>query len=370
MPTSRGSAVDSMPMSATARTGPSLLGSITTVPSRADYLLVILRSLSRYEGSILKDRSRTVEFLVVVDQVEELPSKMQEVSRADVVRWAKFVVKPRWMYGQAQSLNLVLGRLRDTGARYWLRWEDSWVACAPFIDRALTLLEKPAEAEPFGRIIDVSVSRGHLPHLPRERNASVWRNERFYFLHERGLTPSAESVVQRRCSGYNVANPSLAWDGEDLAKVWPGFSLRPALSLAAPMVENGPFDALEVLWPFRFETLWSCRLLASSPDLVYSFVLLREAGADDRLRKARARYNHTYDDKNRFKTLTSSKPPRGDATWALRPARNGSGGWLPAQARRCGPPPGSLWIFSPREPALLPDSEAPPAPICAHLDAT
>lgn len=43
--------------------------------------------------------------------------------------------------GQAYSLNRIMQMLKDKGAKYWLHWEESWQADAPFLERAISAME-------------------------------------------------------------------------------------------------------------------------------------------------------------------------------------------------------------------------------------
>ena len=269
--------------------GPKVFGSLTTIPNRASTLDDVLASLDAAERPVLKE---CAGFLVVLDQVTEIPVEVSALKSK--YRWATFEANQPHSFGQAHSLNKILRRLREVGARFWLRWEDSWVAKGPFIERALSLLTKPASEEPAGRIIDVGVAEGHMSHV-RKGNASLFGKERFFFLYGRGLSPPAHEVVADRCDGYTVAGATLALDGESLPRIWPGFSLRPAVSLAEPVLNNGPFDTQQVLWPWRFETQWACRLVADDPQKLYEFVVLAEPGASAELRRSSENYTHSYE---------------------------------------------------------------------------
>ena len=300
--------------------GSKVFGSLTTIPSRASTLDNVLASLDAAERPILKE---CAGFLVVLDQVTEIPVEVSALKPK--YRWATFEANQPHSFGQAHSLNKILRRLREVGARFWLRWEDSWVANGPFIERALSLLTKPASEEPMGRIIDVGVAEGHMSHV-RKGNASLWRKERFFFLYGRDLSPPAHEVVADRCDGYTVAGDTMALDGESLPRIWPGFSLRPAVSLAEPVLNNGPFDTQQVLWPWRFETQWACRLVADDPQKLYEYVVLDEPGASAELRTSK-NYTHSYetdDDQpevnyNNFSDVIAHLPSSTmPADWALK----------------------------------------------------
>jgi hypothetical protein len=277
---------------------------------------------------------------VVLDAVTELPEHAWALAKR--FQWAELVPKEhRAVFGQPHSLNYILCRLSESAAEYWLRWEDSWLVSAPFISRSLALLQT-------GKLLDVSVAEGpgHMLHVREENTLQTWNGVSFYFQYEDdtpaevGAPPMrreapAHYIIRQRCDAYNpIAQDSLAWQNENQERVWPGFSLRPGVSLSAPMLANGPFDTQPMHWPFRFETYWACRLLAGQPRRVYSFVLLEPPGANNSLRGRG--YTHTY------RAVTGVQAHK---AWLAKlvAERKPLGSWLGRPP--CAVPPGALWAF-------------------------
>ena len=138
--------------------GGRLFCSMTAVPKRLNlYLERILESFDRFEGATLADSRVTAGFVIVLDGATQLPQRARRLAAR--FPWAELVAKEyKWLFGQAHALNYILCRLRASAAAYWLRWEDSWLVSAPFISRALALLQTSG-------IFDVAVTDTHLRHV-------------------------------------------------------------------------------------------------------------------------------------------------------------------------------------------------------------
>jgi len=149
--------------------------------------------------------------------------------------------------GQARTLNLLLERAR--GYDYWVHWEESWACCAPFLARALDVME----SSPFTQLqltcdwLDVGDER-----VSREATAGGTEYARI------GPHPRTPEVLR----GATIDDYDELVRKESMAVAWPLFSLRPSVNRAAFCREVGPFDEDPRYWPVRFEWDYAARWFA------------------------------------------------------------------------------------------------------------
>lgn len=111
----------------------TVLGSLTTVPGRADQVPTILAAFESVEPNFFRKGSfdaqnglSLVSFHVVVDAVLPVPEwPVSLVNRTEErYPWARLTFKSEHnasrAIGQASSVNLIFRLLRDSGATYWL----------------------------------------------------------------------------------------------------------------------------------------------------------------------------------------------------------------------------------------------------------
>lgn len=210
-------------------------------------------------------------------------------------------------YGQAHAINMALRGLRDSGAKYWLKWEDSWELTRPIISVAHHLFNacqsncSPAESRfvhDGGRsIVDISFTSIHF-------NATRFRNRESRVPKSAVKRTGAASLpfwrlhnysqfrrISSRCKTLHSRKFEMAEANENLEDWWPNFSLRPGITVANLALSVGQFDTNPIKWPFFFETIWSCRYFLTQPNTVNGFIILDD---DNYTSKREADYVHTY----------------------------------------------------------------------------
>lgn len=135
-----------------------------------------------------------------------------------------FVCKTADQQGQARSLNMILDELEHGGYKYWLQWEESWVATRYFVDLAFGLMERHDidQLQLTANFTTDSVPSHHLTVFDDFHNVRA-----------------------------KAAYPPDWRGGTDFD--WPLFSLRPGMNRVAAVLKTGRFDERAAKWPIAFE---------------------------------------------------------------------------------------------------------------------
>eukprot|EP00965_Chrysotila_dentata_P181259 5983394-Pleurochrysis_carterae.AAC.1 len=236
----------------------SIFASLTTLPLRIPDAHRVLQSFEVHEP----DATRRFIFWVVVDRAVGADAEVKQLQNEH--KWTRVITKNSVAdFGQARSLNLILRGLQESRARFWLKWEDSWIVSRPFVlDSLRLMLGQPSVAE-------VHVCSASMKAIPATRAVEVFDGVRFRRRHPSSRAPS----IVAKCGSYNpgrghgfLVEPDDP--GEKQVDVWPNFSLRPGIIRASLVLAVGPFDTQASLWPYKFETLWACRFFLAHPETV------------------------------------------------------------------------------------------------------
>jgi hypothetical protein len=76
---------------------------------------------------------------IVLNEYSPNPKHDYAILIAEKYPWITFVQKPPGREGIANSINWILDSYVPH-SRLWIHWEDTWVARAPFLDRAITYM--------------------------------------------------------------------------------------------------------------------------------------------------------------------------------------------------------------------------------------
>jgi len=134
---------------------------------------------------------------------------------------------------------LILKILQDTGARYWLQWEESWHATGPFIHKVLEVMDTWA-------VQQVEVADNSWISWPWNKTHLAGD---LIWIHRSDKTCN--------CSSERMKN--MGWNPEK--NPWPLFSLRPSINRADTLPYVGNFSTDPRQWPWNFEYDWSCALV-------------------------------------------------------------------------------------------------------------
>jgi hypothetical protein len=296
----------------------TVMGTLTTVRARESELRTIVQSFERHEPDFFQVRGeayglRLLEFHVIVDAEE----KDYDESVTDAVtsnhKWLNFVFKesPEFL-GQAHSINLAVSKLFDCGARYWLKWEDSWKPAKPFLQFGAVMLgayhnnSMWMEAEALNDtnegipIVDVVFAGIHFDTARRRDHkagiAPRFRTpDRLFSFHRLHIdTDNKYREIARRCGGLRLRGYEMASRWQNIEEYWPNFSLRPGLTDASNVIETGYMNTDPLLWPWYFETAYACRYFTEHKGTASSFVIPDDDAMLERITGDHKSYVHTY----------------------------------------------------------------------------
>ena len=290
----------------------TVMGTLTTVRARHKELGYILQSFEQQEPAFFKIGGvahglKLLEFHVIVDAEKKDYFEVETTSKKH--EWLSFIFKEKSVFlGQAHSINLAFAQLRSCGAKYWLKWEDSWRPLKPFLQWAavmLTRVSRGSDAEddtnPGTPIVDVVFPGIHF-HNARTRDAEAGIEPHFatpnssYAFHR--LYPDGEKkfgAIASRCGSLRQHGYELTSRWENLEDFWPNFSLRPGLTSAQEVLEVGNMSTDPLLWPWYFESHWACRYFTRHKSTVSSFAIPEDDAMLERLTGNYSSYHHTYD---------------------------------------------------------------------------
>jgi hypothetical protein len=133
-------------------------------------------------------------------------------------------------------LNLIIGRLAKLGARYWLHWEESWRAEAPFLSRAIATIEASGALQ-----VELAATE-------------AWDN------FTSATVQPGEGRLINAPGSMRECNWTRLWGGGGKA-YWPLFTLHPSLMRADRVLAADPFSEKPDKWPVLFEFDWACTLV-------------------------------------------------------------------------------------------------------------
>merc|ERR1711879_338381 len=154
---------------------------------------------------------------------------------------ARFIQKDgKSQRGQAHSLNVIRQRLAELKARYWLHWEESWRADAPFLHRAIATMDASGAVQ-----------------VELASTGSTW--DRF----TSAIVQPGEGRVIQTPSTMLECNWTRLWDGKNGydKSYWPLFTLHPSLNWADSILASDAFSERADKWPVLFEFYWACSLV-------------------------------------------------------------------------------------------------------------
>ena len=294
----------------------TVMGSLTTVLSRQEQLKQIVHSFELHEPEFFKIGGeahgfKLLEFHVIADAEKKEYSENWVEKFSNEHRWLSIIFKdgPE-LLGQAHSINLAMSQLRACGARYWLKWEDSWKPVKPFLQWGAVMLgayhrpkamktESHDDTNPGTPIVDVVFAGLHFE-TARKRDAKAgitpyftiqghWY--RFHRLHPDGKEKLG--TIAQRCGSLHLRGYEMTSRWENIEDYWPNFSLRPGLTAAEKVLEVGNMSTDPLLWPWYFETEWACRYFTLHNSTVSSFAIPDDDMMLERLAVGKS-YVHTY----------------------------------------------------------------------------
>jgi len=297
----------------------TVMGTLTTVRQRDQELHQIIRSFERQEPEFFKVDGtayglRLVSFHVIVDA--ERKDYDEEVVKSVSTNhpWLDFKFKesPESL-GQANSVNIAIRHLEICGAKYWLKWEDSWRPVKPFLQFGAIMLgayqndplsigaEAMDDTNPGGPIVDVVFAGVHFDSARKRDNKEGIQPRfetpdgkfRFHRLH-RDKHEIQYAAIADRCANLRLRGYEVASRSENIELFWPNFSLRPGLTDAANVIDVGYMDTDPLLWPWYFETAYACRYFTENKGTTSSFVIPEDTAMLERITEGKKSYVHTY----------------------------------------------------------------------------
>ena len=152
--------------------------------------------------------------------------------------------------GQPSSLNLAIDMLKKNSKfKYWLHWEESWVAKKPFLNLCKYAMDIGVDQL---QLTEDQWQDDYIKILktPYRRNIYVQTNRDFshYSQCKRRTKRSRNSKKLKPKSTCKEENTNLDW---------PLWSLRPSMDNAERVLQVGYFTEQKQFWPVHFEIEWA-----------------------------------------------------------------------------------------------------------------
>ena len=154
-----------------------------------------------------------------------------------------FIQKSRTDIGQARSLNMILKLAKDKGYKYWIQWEESWLASRDFVPEAIEIMEHHA--------------------IDQLQINEAWRDCR-------------QCTIDDDNSAFTLVKTTFAsfpdkWNGQK----WPLFSLQPSINRVSAFIACGDFNESPSKWPVQFEYDYGVQLVKNG----FTKAILNPSGA-------------------------------------------------------------------------------------------
>jgi hypothetical protein len=145
--------------------------------------------------------------------------------------YIKFIQKSASQQGQARTLNMFL-KMIDKYV-FWIHWEESWIAIAPFIQKSKLILDN-----------DTLITQLQLTY--------DWQD-----VGDRLQQKDGYQIVNLDKEYFNIQHDVYRYDElveqYGIGTIWPIYSLRPSFNRVSRYKNIPAFNEDPELWPVRFE---------------------------------------------------------------------------------------------------------------------
>lgn len=218
---------------------PGVLFSMTTtlhILEKENFVSMALESFVKHHP----DHSAFIKRWLVINEYSEDLSVRAEQALQNIQRQFPFIEtyqKQEHEQGQANSLNIILGKLRTGNCTYWLHMEESWRTVRPFLGTTVRAMD----AHPYLHQLQLYRADYYLNHT-----------------HTR-ITDDVKVVALNSHVDLIGADPR-AW--RTFSFSWPSYSLRPSLTRVgflkdhADLVFDTNPDSFPVIFELDFAVRW------------------------------------------------------------------------------------------------------------------
>ena len=245
-----------------------ILFTLTTVLSRPDkrkQAIACLESIESEEPHLSEEC-----YVLVVNECGETSGQFLRKR----FPWIDEVIDKKTDCGQVGSLNLIIQMLSDNAFKYWIHWEESWVAKRPFLQLGMDAMQMGVDQMQFTE----DSSRCH--HLDDRRVRTP--SGKYIYVRERDDDFSHYRRCKRKSSELQMRSriSRFVCREEDESLEWPLWSLRPGMDRVSKVLEVGYFSTNAKMWPVHFELEWAYNWATQKGGVVKAgaYVAFRQAG--------------------------------------------------------------------------------------------
>lgn len=232
------------PISKSHSRRPFILFTLTTFLSRPDKLkqsLKALKSIEKYEPDLKK-----YCYILVINECGKVKGNFLKKD----FPWIDRVINKNNKCGQAGSLNIAIDELYKNKKKYkyWIHWEESWVAVKPFLEIGIEVMEKGVSQLQF-------TEDGWMDDYEKK----IRLKNRKYIYIQKKHSYSNYKICKRKKYGKSSKNyiPNIRCNERDPDKYWPLWSLRPGIDQVDKVLKVGYFTTDKRFWPVHFELEWA-----------------------------------------------------------------------------------------------------------------
>jgi len=240
----------------------NILFTLTTFLSLEDKLkqcIHCLKSIEKYEPNLKKKC-----YILVINECGKINGQFlkKEFPWIDkIIDKGNRKDKTGKKCGQASSLNICISYLKKKQFKYWLHWEESWLATRPFLQLCLDAMKMNIDciqiSEDDGH---ESIQRLHTPHnryifiqsIPDDFKINCKSNFKKSCCkrNKNQLKTKSKKIKQHpRCKECYHKKCDDKW--------WPLWSLRPGMDKKEKVLSIGYFNTDPKFWPVHFELEWA-----------------------------------------------------------------------------------------------------------------
>jgi len=242
-----------------------ILFTLTTFLSsegKLDQCIHCLKSIEKYEPNLKKKC-----YILVINECGKTKGQFlkKEFPWIDkIIDKGNHKDKTGKICGQSSSLNIAISYLKKKKFKYWLHWEESWIATRSFLQLCLDAMKMNIDCIQISEDDNhKSIQRLHTPH-----------NRYLFIQHTPDKTYEFKTICKcnsKKCcckrnknklktKSKNIKqNPKCkeCYTKKCDNKWWPLWSLRPGMDKKEKILSVGYFNTDPKFWPVHFELEWS-----------------------------------------------------------------------------------------------------------------
>jgi hypothetical protein len=190
----------------------------------------IYKALTNFKLHLDSDRIRDY---IIINEYDEKDTSHLTLKLKRAFPFVTIINKTADMKGQAKSLNHIIDILKENTYKYWIHWEESWIATRPFVQEAYVIMENS--------------------HVDQLQFNEAWRlpTNITKTVHKDHSNIDYTYQIVKYNETDNYFEKHIEWYDDNTK--WPLYSLQPSINRVKTTINNGYFDESEFKWPVKFE---------------------------------------------------------------------------------------------------------------------